>query len=319
LSPALKILFATDIHGSDSCFKKFINAGSFYGVDVLVMGGDLTGKIVVPFVAEGAERWRATLHDREVVLEGDAEVEEAFRQLRAIGRYPFRTTREELATVQGNPEREAELFLRLKRESLERWIAFAEERLSGTGRQAFIMAGNDDDYALDEVLRRGERLRWVDGQAMEIADRIWMASIGVSTPTPWRSPREVSEERYGQMLEALLQPVPERAALVLNTHVPPHDTRIDVCPAVDDRLRVVYQNGEPVLRPVGSTALRALIERRQPTLGLHGHVHEGKGRYQIRRTVGFNPGSDYTSGALQAVIVALSADRGVLDYAFTVG
>ena len=39
----VKMFFASDLHGSNVCFKKFINGAQFYGADVLVLGGDLTG------------------------------------------------------------------------------------------------------------------------------------------------------------------------------------------------------------------------------------------------------------------------------------
>ncbi len=45
-----KLFFATDIHGSDVCWKKFINAAKFYECQVLVMGGDMTGKMLIAIV-----------------------------------------------------------------------------------------------------------------------------------------------------------------------------------------------------------------------------------------------------------------------------
>ena len=44
----LTIFYVADIHGSDVCFRKWLNAGRFYGADVLVIGGDLTGKVLLP-------------------------------------------------------------------------------------------------------------------------------------------------------------------------------------------------------------------------------------------------------------------------------
>jgi hypothetical protein len=46
---ATTLFFATDLHGSETCFRKFVAAARFYGADLLVLGGDLTGKLVVPW------------------------------------------------------------------------------------------------------------------------------------------------------------------------------------------------------------------------------------------------------------------------------
>ena len=56
-----KLFFVTDVHGSETTFRKFVNAGTFYGVDLLVLGGDIAGKIVVPILDLGAGRYRATI------------------------------------------------------------------------------------------------------------------------------------------------------------------------------------------------------------------------------------------------------------------
>ncbi|MBD0289951.1 MAG: metallophosphoesterase, partial [Thermoleophilia bacterium] len=46
----MRIFYAGDIHGSERLWRKFLNAAAFYEADVLVLGGDLTGKILVPLV-----------------------------------------------------------------------------------------------------------------------------------------------------------------------------------------------------------------------------------------------------------------------------
>src|SRR5437764_12205688 len=45
---ALRIYVATDIHGSDRCFRKFLAAAESYEADALVLGGDIAGKGLVP-------------------------------------------------------------------------------------------------------------------------------------------------------------------------------------------------------------------------------------------------------------------------------
>jgi uncharacterized protein len=71
--------------------------------------------------------------------------------------------------------------------------------------------------------------------------------------------------------------------------------------------------------PVGSRAIRDLIAERQPTIGLHGHIHEGRGRYRIGATTGFNPGSRYQDGVLLGVLLKVSARQGLRHHVFTAG
>ena len=55
-----KVYFATDLHGSSKCFRKFVNAGTAYGVDVLVLGGDIAGKALQTIVRGADGRYRCS-------------------------------------------------------------------------------------------------------------------------------------------------------------------------------------------------------------------------------------------------------------------
>ena len=70
-----RIYFATDVHGSEICWKKFISAGKFYEANILILGGDMTGKAIVPIMAQGNEKWKVTLLDQESILDGRAAVD----------------------------------------------------------------------------------------------------------------------------------------------------------------------------------------------------------------------------------------------------
>ena len=50
---ALRIFFATDIHGSEVCFRKFLAAAKVYEADVMLLGGDFAGKALVPVLRDG--------------------------------------------------------------------------------------------------------------------------------------------------------------------------------------------------------------------------------------------------------------------------
>jgi Icc-related predicted phosphoesterase len=212
-----------------------------------------------------------------------------------------------------------ELFTRLATERARSWVELADERL-GDDVQAFIIPGNDDASEVDAALSGGERLQPADSQVVWIDDWLPMVSYGDSTPTPWDSPREVSEEEYGRRLDALIDELRDPSSAVFNLHVPPYDSQLDLAPALDEDMSVRYSAaGDMLLEPVGSHAARERIESAQPRLGLHGHVHEARGRAKLGKTVCFNPGSDYQQGVLRGVLVRVSPRKGVRDYTFTTG
>jgi Icc-related predicted phosphoesterase len=99
------------------------------------------------------------------------------------------------------------------------------------------------------------------------------------------------------------------ARVVFNAHVPPYGTGLDDAPMLDAELTVMQQAGQVKLGPVGSTAVRAAIERHQPVASVHGHVHESAGFRRIGRTVAFNPGSDYGTGSLNGALLTLSGEK----------
>ena len=318
----LTIFYVADIHGSDVCFRKWLNAAGFYGADVLIIGGDLTGKVLLPIYrgVGNAHGWTTTWKNREQPLETRREVDELIRAARNEGTYAFETTAEEVIEIRTNIELERAVFSRLKIAALEEWIALADERLAGRRTQALIMPGNDDPPEIDAILSSARTLRNVQGVTTELAPGIWMASRGESTPTPWKTPRELPDDVLGERVRDVVSELPEGGITIWNLHMPPGDTGIDRAPRLDPELNVRYDgSGEPIMVPVGSASIRGLIAEHQPTIGLHGHIHEGRGRYRIGSTTGFNPGSQYQDGVLLGLQLRVSARQGLRDFAFTAG
>jgi Icc-related predicted phosphoesterase len=313
------LFFATDIHGSEACFRKWLNAADGYGADVLVMGGDLTGKVVVPFHRRNGS-WLARWRDDEVRLESRDEVAAFCRRVADAGAYAWESEPQEAENALADEDAAERLFSRLAAERVAKWVELAEERLAARAGRAFIIAGNDDPPEVDAALRHARALVHCDRRVVWIEDWLPMLSLGDSTPTPWNSPRELPEEEYEQVLAALLEQLGDPGRAVFNLHMPPFGSNLDLAPELDAELRVRYSAvGEMRQAPVGGRAVRAAIERHQPLLGLHGHVHESRGRAKIGRTLCFNPGSDYVQGVLRGVLVRVSAKRGVRDYVFTAG
>ncbi len=314
----LRLFFATDIHGSDQCFAKFLNAAKAYGAQVLIMGGDIAGKRVVPIVPNGDGGFVATLGAGDVHLRSEDEILGFEKQAANAGLYPFRGTKDDVAALGASKQAVEDAFLRLARERLERWLTLAEERLSGTGVRLFINCGNDDPLALDEMLRSSAIAVFPEGRVVEIDEKRVMASVGYANQTPWHCPRDVSEEELARRIADTLAQRPPNKELILNCHCPPYNSALDLAPKLTNDFTQVTEGGQQVLAPVGSTAVRTAIETHQPLLSLHGHIHDSRGVVRIGRTVAINPGSEYPEGILRGALVDLS-DSGIKGYLLTSG
>jgi uncharacterized protein len=316
-SERTRIFFATDIHGSETCFRKWLNAAEVYEAQVLVLGGDVTGKILVPFVAE-AEGYRAELHGEVVHARDEEELEKMRSQVRAMGRYDVLVSAEEEASLE-DPDRLSQIFDLAIHESLGRWMELLGERLDGRGLTVTTMLGNDDEPALAEVLRSSGLAAYAEDGPVALPGGYEMISVGFSTPTPWDTPRELGEEDLGELIEAEVAKLDDPAKAVFNLHCPPNETHLDQATKLDEELRPVTDAGGPVMIGVGSTAVREAIERHQPLLGLHGHVHESPGSEKLGTTICVNPGSDYGDGVLRGAILDLEPERGVRTWQIVQG
>ncbi|MFT3864674.1 MAG: metallophosphoesterase [Solirubrobacterales bacterium] len=295
-----RILFATDLHAGERTFRKFLNSGKVYEPDVLILGGDLTGKIVAPVIVDG-DRLTATVMD-ETVVEDDAGMRDVEGVLRDLGSYPVRVTTAEYERLQTDAEfREAKVE-GLIVEQVERWLALAAERLAESGIPLYVTGGNDDPISMEEVLNRSTYGKNAESTVLTLPGEIEMASTGYGNPTPWPCPRDISEEELGERIESTVAEIERIEGSIFNFHVPPFDSTLDIAPLLDvsvDPPAVVP--GETA--PVGSHAVREAIERHQPMLSLHGHIHESRGIVQIGRTVCVNPGSEYGEGVLRAAVI----------------
>jgi len=304
-----KIFFATDLHGSEVCWKKFLNAAKFYDADVLICGGDMTGKAIVPVVSENGHYSVVLGGERQTVTaEQVADVE---GNIRRKGYYPLRMSVERLHELDQNPAMRAECFQEVMLDGVERWMNMAADKLRGTGIRCFVCPGNDDEMEVDEVVRRAELVELGEGRMVEI-DGFSMISTGWSNHTPWNTHREDTEEKLGERIESMALQVPDASRAIFNLHCPPYKSGLDEAPAIDADLKLLH--GGRALRPVGSTAVRQAIERHQPLLSLHGHIHESKGAIKIGKTLSINPGSAYEEGMLMGALVQLDAKKGIKSY-----
>ena len=309
----MRIYFATDIHGSEVCWRKFLNAAKFYDVNTLILGGDVSGKAVVPVVAAPGGGFLVRQFSGDRVLTPE-ETGAAETRIRDMGFYPYRTTDEELDATWDRPEAVERVFLTEMRQTLTRWLDLAEQRLAGTGIRLYAMTGNDDPPELQQMLRDSPVLTETEDSLLDLGEGIQMISFGYSNPTPWNTPRELDDDEIERRIEKMALRVdrPERA--VFNLHVPPARTSIDKAPALDASLKPVVKGGAMVMQSVGSEGVRRILERHQPMLGLHGHIHESRGAVRLGGTLSINPGSEYGDGILRGAVLELDGRRGVRHY-----
>jgi hypothetical protein len=310
------LFFATDVHGSDVCWRKFINAGKFYGADVLILGGDMTGKAIVPIIEQGGGKFRAVLLEQEFLLDGEDEAEEMIKKIKSRGYYPYCLSPDELAELNQSPDKVHDLFLQEALKTAEQWMAFASDKLEGTGLRVYAAPGNDDQFEVDEIIRNSGVVTLAEGQIIELDKHHEMISSGWSNPTPWHTYREENEDQLAARYEAMTRKLRNPKNTVFNIHVPPYASNLDEAPELDENLRPKYAGS--ALKPVGSTALRTAIEKHQPLLGLHGHIHEGRGASRIGRTLCINPGSMYEQGTLLGALIKLGKDK-IENYVLTQG
>jgi uncharacterized protein len=311
-----KLFFATDIHGSDICWSKFLNAGKFYGADVLILGGDMTGKAVVPLIHQGGHNYRVTLLEQVFDVSGDDEVQEIIKKIRSRGYYPYFTNPEELLDLQNKPELVNEIFVSQVLRVVQQWMDLADKKLDGTGMQVYCSPGNDDMDEVDDVIRASQHVLLVEGQVTQIDAHHEMIASGWSNRTPWNTHREEDEDQLKVRYEAMICQLKDPRNAIFDIHVPPYKSGLDEAPELDKDLRPVLAGQS--LQPVGSTALREAIQKNQPLLGLHGHIHEGRGATRIGKTLCINPGSMYEQGTLLGTIVKLGKGK-IENYVLTTG
>jgi Icc-related predicted phosphoesterase len=298
-----RVFFCTDLHGSEICFRKFLHAGQVYEADVVIMGGDCTGKMIIPIVGNGAGGWQCDWMGRVRTLNAEADLEEQETQITNNGLYPVRIDQDELAALEAEPDRLTALFREVMLERVANWVALADERLRDSGLQVIFTPGNDDDFAVDEVLDGGSFVEAPEGRVTELAGGHQMLSLGWSTPTPWDTPRECTEEELADKIRELAEEIGDMENAVFNIHVPPYGTGLDSAPELESAERL--KRGGTIMQPVGSTAVRDAILEYQPLLSLHGHIHESRSMQRLGRTVSINPGSAYSDWTLQGVLVDL--------------
>lgn len=318
-----RLFFATDLHGSERTFRKFIKAGKFYDASVIVMGGDIQGKLLIPIIKEANGCYRATVQGRTEHMSTQEDLATLIGRLDILGFYYQVMEEDEYRVLAAEPGEVDKLFHQKARQKLSNWVDLAEERLNGTGIKCFVTGGNDDEWDVLSALKRegAQSLIACENEMVMVDEDHSMISVGISTPTPWKTPREVSEDELASMIEKMAAKVPDMNKAIFNFHDPPKDSTLDTCPMLDwtkDPPEQIVRAGQPVMHGAGSASVRAAIEKYKPMLGLHGHIHESQSVAKIGRTVCVNPGSEYGEGILRGCLVNF-VDGEIQGYQMTSG
>lgn len=301
----LRILYGSDFHGSNAVFRKFLSASKQYKASVLIVGGDVTGKAMVPVIDQGHGRYSGSWFGKEEVASSPDELEKLKMHISNVGFYPLVLEKEEAEDLESHPDKMAHRFEDEMCQRVKEWMILAEEVLVPLQSTLYFMAGNDDFTSIDEVVDEFQHVRNPDMAHYEIDGGYEIVGCSNANITPWLCARDIEEDELARKLEVLAGMIhrPEQTIAVL--HVPPHASGLDTCPELDKNLKIVTEGGQVVMKSAGSTAVRSFIEKVQPMLTLHGHIHESPGYVRIGRTLSINAGSEYAEGIMKAAIINL--------------
>jgi len=306
-----RFLFSTDFHGSETIWRKFLNAARYFDLDALVLSGDMTGKLMIPIVKRPDGRYDASLQGEKFVLT-EEEIPEFAKKCRMITYLPYVTTPEEVDRIAEDDVYREDLFEHLEQETIRIWLSLIPGRVP-LSCKVILSPGNDDKLSIDDIIRAEAanipNLIFGEEEVVALDKEHEVLCFGWSNPTPFNSPRECAEEELEERLENLTAQIRNMKTAVFCIHVPPYDTVIDHAPLVTEDLKYVLSGGHVHMVPVGSHAVRRIIEKHQPLLGLHGHIHESPGFVRIGRTQCLNPGSEYAEGILKGFLVEINGPK----------
>jgi Icc-related predicted phosphoesterase len=306
----IKIFFVTDIHGSNHCYRKYLNALKAYKVDVGILLGDLTGKVLVPLIEKTNSTWETTLMGQYTEVNGPEALEKLKKTIELMGYYWVHQTKEEYLSMKAEPKNIDGLFKELVLQRMKEWITLADERLRNTPYKVYMAPGNDDYFEIDKIIEDSSAIVNCNNKNVMVGEHE-MVTFCYANPTPWKTPREKPDDELEPMLEELVSTV---SNAIFNFHAPPYGFGLDLAPKLDENL---VQAADHKIH-VGSHAVTNMIHKYQPLLGLHGHIHESRGVQKIHKTTIINPGSEYSEGILKGVVIVLEKGK-VKDYVFTNG
>ena len=305
--PQTNILFATDMHGSEGAWRKFLNASAMLKVNVAICGGDLTGKMIVPIIEKSDGKYNYYFMGKTNTIESK-DLEKAFKDVRGIGYYPYQTTESEYEEMRQNSTKVDDVFHKVMEATLKNWLDLIRQKVPNE-TQVIVCPGNDDRTLVDDAINNHKDVINAEGKVIKIDEMHELISTGWVNPSPWKTAREEDDDKLEVRLEKYISQLKDTNSAIFNFHAPPFESKLDEAPLLDKDLNPIIQGGRVVMVPVGSKAVRKLIEKYKPLLGLHGHIHESSGSIKIGKTHCVNPGSEYAEGILRAFLIELKGNQ----------
>lgn len=307
----IRCFMCSDLHAANRTYRKLLNAikMNVYEANVVLIAGDLTGKAIVPIIAQGNGRYSATFLDQQYTTETETDLHTVKQNISDIGYYPFVTDQDEVDALSSDSAKMKELFRQQMIQRVGEWVALAEERIGRSGVQFYMMPGNDDDTGVDAMIAESSYVINPVGKTMKLDEYHEMISFDYANPTPWHTPREWSEDEYYERIKTSASKLKNVGSAVFMIHVPPYDSGLDTAPELDKNLRPRVTMGDVLRIPVGSTGVRRALQELQPLVSVHGHVHEAAGQSKIGRTTCFNAGSEANQGILRGFVFDLGKDK----------
>jgi len=304
-----RLLYGSDFHGSDTVFRKFIAAGIQYKVNALIVGGDVTGKAMVPVIHQGGGNYIGQVFGRQETATNPEEIEKVKKNISSVGFYPIVVEKDEAKELEDHPDKMGKRFEQEMCQRIREWMILAEEKLADHNITLYFMAGNDDLYSIDEVVAEFPSVRNPDMTRLEMDNDYEMIGCSNANMTPWKCARDLEEEELSKKLETLERMVVKPDMTIAVLHVPPMGSGLDSCPELDKNLKIITLGGQVVMMSAGSSAVKAFVDRVQPLLSLHGHIHESPGHTRLGRTLAINAGSEYAEAIMKAAIINLEGNK----------
>src|ERR1700751_3968283 len=188
----MKVFFATDIHGSEICWRKFLNAAAFYKADMVILGGDVTGKVLVPLLAMPGY-WEVSFGGQRMRLETKTELDEIQRKIRDRGSYPSVMPPEELDALSEEDGSVDRRFTLEMTRGLDRWLDIAAGKLRGGDIPCILNGRHDQIWEIDDMTEQSPYVSFPQSKVLDIGG-FYLASMGWTIPTPWNSFREAPDD-----------------------------------------------------------------------------------------------------------------------------
>lgn len=302
---ATRVLFATDLHGSTRCFRQLLRLALNGPADVVVVGGDVTGKRIVPIVRQGpGERYWVPLYKgRELFFTSRNEANGFESQLADEGIYSYSCDEPMFAEFSSEQPKNGAVWQQLVEDRVAIWGELAAAQMAQTKVTFFFNAGNDDFFFVDDAIDRTGVFVRPEGKVVAVDGHLTMISCGYANLTPFLCPRDVSEDELERRIAGMAEKVGDFSKCIFNLHCPPQGTALDKAAKLDDERRRQLTVMGVEEYGAGSVAVRRAIEQYQPAVALHGHIHESAAHEYIGGTLCINPGSEYSEGILRFALM----------------